>query len=32
MFDYEKRLAAIHQETLLVVGDIMLDRYVYGDV
>jgi len=32
MFDYETRLAAIAQHTLVCVGDVMLDRYVYGDV
>jgi D-beta-D-heptose 7-phosphate kinase/D-beta-D-heptose 1-phosphate adenosyltransferase len=32
MFDYEKRLAAISGQTLLCVGDVMLDRYVYGEV
>jgi D-beta-D-heptose 7-phosphate kinase/D-beta-D-heptose 1-phosphate adenosyltransferase len=32
MFDYEKRLAELSQQTVLVVGDLMLDRFVYGDV
>jgi D-beta-D-heptose 7-phosphate kinase/D-beta-D-heptose 1-phosphate adenosyltransferase len=32
MFDYEKRLAAIAGQTLLCVGDVILDRYVYGEV
>jgi D-beta-D-heptose 7-phosphate kinase / D-beta-D-heptose 1-phosphate adenosyltransferase len=32
MFDYETRLAAIAQHILVCVGDVMLDRYVYGDV
>ncbi|HEV2000947.1 MAG TPA: D-glycero-beta-D-manno-heptose-7-phosphate kinase, partial [Xanthobacteraceae bacterium] len=32
MFDYETRLAAIAQHTLVCVGDVMLDRYVYGEV
>jgi D-beta-D-heptose 7-phosphate kinase/D-beta-D-heptose 1-phosphate adenosyltransferase len=32
MFDYEKRLAEILDATVLCVGDIMLDRYVYGEV
>jgi D-beta-D-heptose 7-phosphate kinase / D-beta-D-heptose 1-phosphate adenosyltransferase len=32
MFDYETRLAAIAGHTLVCVGDVMLDRYVYGDV
>jgi D-beta-D-heptose 7-phosphate kinase/D-beta-D-heptose 1-phosphate adenosyltransferase len=32
MFDYEKRLAELSQQTVLVVGDLMLDRFVYGEV
>jgi D-beta-D-heptose 7-phosphate kinase/D-beta-D-heptose 1-phosphate adenosyltransferase len=32
MFDYEKRLAELAQQTVLCVGDLMLDRFVYGDV
>jgi D-beta-D-heptose 7-phosphate kinase/D-beta-D-heptose 1-phosphate adenosyltransferase len=32
MFDYETRLEAIAQHTLVCVGDVMLDRYVYGEV
>ena len=32
MFDYETRLKAIARHTLVCVGDVMLDRYVYGDV
>ena len=32
MFDYETRLKAIAQHTIVCVGDVMLDRYVYGDV
>src|SRR5690606_26402358 len=32
MFDYEKRLAELAQQTVLIVGDLMLDRFVYGEV
>jgi D-beta-D-heptose 7-phosphate kinase / D-beta-D-heptose 1-phosphate adenosyltransferase len=32
MFDYEKRLAELSKQTVLVVGDLMLDKFVYGDV
>jgi D-beta-D-heptose 7-phosphate kinase/D-beta-D-heptose 1-phosphate adenosyltransferase len=32
MFDYEKQLAGLTHQTVLCVGDVMLDRYVYGDV
>ncbi len=32
MFDFEKRLADLTRQTILCVGDVMLDRYVYGDV
>jgi D-beta-D-heptose 7-phosphate kinase/D-beta-D-heptose 1-phosphate adenosyltransferase len=32
MFDYEKRLAELSQQTVLIVGDLMLDRFVYGEV
>ncbi len=32
MFDYEKRLAELTRQTILCVGDVMLDRYVYGEV
>jgi D-beta-D-heptose 7-phosphate kinase/D-beta-D-heptose 1-phosphate adenosyltransferase len=32
MFDYEKRLAELAKQTVLCVGDLMLDRFVYGDV
>jgi D-beta-D-heptose 7-phosphate kinase/D-beta-D-heptose 1-phosphate adenosyltransferase len=32
MFDLEKYLAAIPQQSILVVGDLMLDDFVYGDV
>jgi D-beta-D-heptose 7-phosphate kinase/D-beta-D-heptose 1-phosphate adenosyltransferase len=32
MFDFEKRLADISQQTILCIGDLMLDDFVYGDV
>ncbi|HLL28304.1 MAG TPA: D-glycero-beta-D-manno-heptose-7-phosphate kinase [Xanthobacteraceae bacterium] len=32
MFDYEKRLAELAAQTVLCVGDLMLDRFVYGEV
>ncbi len=32
MFDYEKRLAELSKQTVLIVGDLMLDRFVYGEV
>jgi D-beta-D-heptose 7-phosphate kinase/D-beta-D-heptose 1-phosphate adenosyltransferase len=32
MFDFEKQLATIGKRTILCVGDLMLDDFVYGDV
>src|SRR5262245_7671666 len=32
MFDYEKSFAYIGRQTILCVGDLMLDDFVYGDV
>src|SRR5215210_2117544 len=32
MLDFEKRLASITQQTILCVGDLMLDEFVYGEV
>jgi len=32
MFDFEKRLVEISAQTILCVGDLMLDDFVYGDV
>src|SRR5215210_6594092 len=32
MLDFEKRLASIGQQTILCVGDLMLDDFVYGEV
>ena len=32
MLDFEKRLQSIGQQTILCVGDLMLDEFVYGEV
>src|ERR1700748_2327748 len=32
MFDFEKRLTDIGGQTVLCIGDAMLDNFVYGDV
>ena len=32
MFDFEKRLPAIGKQTILCIGDVMLDEFVYGEV
>jgi D-beta-D-heptose 7-phosphate kinase/D-beta-D-heptose 1-phosphate adenosyltransferase len=32
MFDFERRLAELARQHVLCVGDVMLDRFVYGDV
>jgi D-beta-D-heptose 7-phosphate kinase/D-beta-D-heptose 1-phosphate adenosyltransferase len=32
MFDFERRLGELSGQSVLCVGDVMLDRYVYGDV
>ncbi len=32
MFDFEKRFAELSQQTVLCIGDLMLDAFVYGDV
>lgn len=32
MFDFERRLDELTRQSVLCVGDVMLDRYVYGDV
>src|SRR6185436_16092154 len=32
MFDFEKRLTEIGKPTMLCIGDLMLDDFVYGDV
>src|SRR5262245_66338599 len=32
MFDFEKRFDEIGRQTVLCIGDLMLDAFVYGDV
>src|SRR5690349_14311179 len=32
MFDFEKQLSGIGRQTVLCIGDLMLDDFVYGDV
>jgi D-beta-D-heptose 7-phosphate kinase/D-beta-D-heptose 1-phosphate adenosyltransferase len=32
MFDFEKPLAALGRQTILCIGDVMLDNFVYGEV
>jgi D-beta-D-heptose 7-phosphate kinase/D-beta-D-heptose 1-phosphate adenosyltransferase len=32
MFDFERRLGELTKQSVLCVGDVMLDRYIYGDV
>src|SRR5688500_12337038 len=32
MFDFETRLADISRQTILCIGDLMLDDFVYGEV
>jgi D-beta-D-heptose 7-phosphate kinase/D-beta-D-heptose 1-phosphate adenosyltransferase len=32
MFDFEKQLSALARQTVLCVGDLMLDEFVYGEV
>ena len=32
MFDFEKQLSALARQTVLCVGDLMLDDFVYGEV
>ena len=32
MFDFDKKLAALADQTVLCIGDLMLDEFVYGDV
>jgi len=32
MFDFDKQLSALANQTVLCVGDLMLDEFVYGDV
>ena len=32
MFDFEKQLPAVGRQTILCIGDVMLDEFVYGEV
>ena len=32
MYDFDKHLSALAKQTILCVGDLMLDEFVYGDV
>jgi len=32
MYDFDKHLSALGKQTILCVGDLMLDEFVYGDV
>src|SRR6476620_231807 len=32
MFDFDKHLADLSQQTVLCIGDLMLDEFVYGEV
>lgn len=32
MFDFDKHLSGLSQQTVLCIGDLMLDEFVYGDV
>ncbi len=32
MFDFEKQLSALGKQTVLCIGDLMLDNFVYGEV
>jgi len=32
MYDFDKHLAALSEQTVLCIGDLMLDEFVYGDV
>ena len=32
MFDFDKKLAALADQTVLCIGDLMLDEFVYGEV
>jgi D-beta-D-heptose 7-phosphate kinase / D-beta-D-heptose 1-phosphate adenosyltransferase len=32
MFDFDKHLAALAEQTVLCIGDLMLDEFVYGEV
>ncbi|HTQ82878.1 MAG TPA: bifunctional heptose 7-phosphate kinase/heptose 1-phosphate adenyltransferase, partial [Pseudolabrys sp.] len=32
MFDFDKQLSALTGQTVLCIGDLMLDEFVYGEV
>ena len=32
MYDFDKHLAALSEQTILCIGDLMLDEFVYGEV
>ncbi len=32
MFDFETQLSALGKQTVLCIGDLMLDYFVYGEV
>src|SRR5687767_8656520 len=32
MFEFEKQLSGLGRQTVLCIGDLMLDNFVYGDV
>ena len=32
MYDFDKHLAALSEQTVLCIGDLMLDEFIYGDV
>jgi D-beta-D-heptose 7-phosphate kinase/D-beta-D-heptose 1-phosphate adenosyltransferase len=32
MYDFDKHLAVLSEQTVLCIGDLMLDEFVYGDV
>src|SRR4030081_163924 len=32
MYDFDKHLAALSEQTVLCIGDLMLDEFVYGEV
>src|SRR5579872_3625469 len=32
MFDFDKQLSALARQTVLCIGDLMLDEFVYGEV
>ena len=32
MYDFDKHLAALSKQTVLCIGDLMLDEFIYGEV